>query len=146
MRYDVHILSTDNFIPEEIVLQDIPGHYFVRENGDFLMASTILNSEDEIIHLVRFLFQNPPTPPEIYRNEFAYILDLTAFRDRLIGFDYLEEHFEREHFERWITLTGRETSMTEYGLLIDFIGFTRQAFDKKNCLLIISKERYMKLT
>ena len=62
-----------------------------------------------------------------------YILDLTSLKDRLINLNELESLYPT-----WLQITGRENTMNEYGMLIDFVGFARTA-NRRYLVMIVSK-------
>jgi hypothetical protein len=133
MQFDVSIISTDSYAPEEIVGEEIPDKYLYNDQGDFVFASAILNSENTVKQLTAFLFPKSQPVNEVYRDDNAYILDLSSIRDNLIDFDYLEKHYAN-----WLENTGRENTMNEYGMLSDFIGFAHKGKDKKHLLIVIA--------
>ena len=137
MPFDVHILATDDYLPEEIVIEDIPEKYLYDEQGNFCLASTVFNSEKAVPQLINFLFQSPQAVTEVYRNMYAYILDLSLHKEKLIDFNYLEQYYPK-----WLENTGRENTMNEYGMLTDFIGFSKKGSNRKYLLMIISNERH----
>jgi len=137
MRFDVSILSTDEYSPEDIVGELIPEKYIYDEPGEVIFTSTNFNSEETVSQLIKFLFQSPQFVEEVYRNKNAYVLDLSLLRKQLIDFDYLEKFYPK-----WLEDTGRDTSMNEYGMLIDFIGYAKKGINKKNLLMIVSSERH----
>lgn len=42
----------------------------------------------------------------------------------------------------WIEETGRQNTMDEYGMLLDFIGHVRQNLDRKYLLLVVRSSAY----
>lgn len=139
MKYDVSIISCDSFVAEEVISPEIPDVYITDGLGNFCFAATIYDSENAAFQLIDFLFQGFHPIHEVYRNECAFILNLTPARHQLIDFDYLEKHYAE-----WIDRSGRENTMNEYGTLIDFIGFTQRGRNKKYALMVVSNERFQK--
>jgi hypothetical protein len=137
MKFDVSVISTNEYLPEEIVIEDIPEKYLYDDQGNFCLASAIFSSEDTVSQLANFLFHHPGSVRKIYQNKHSYIIDLSEHRDRLIDFDYLERNYSS-----WLEITGRETSMSEYGTLVDFIGFARRGLNKRFLFMIVSNERH----
>jgi hypothetical protein len=137
MKWDVTILSTNEYKPEEIVGEEIPDKYLFNDQEEFLLTSTIMNSEETIYQLIDFLFnfffQSSEPIPEVYRDNNNYVLDLSSIRERLIDFDYLEEFYPK-----WIEETARKNTMDEYGMLLDFIGHARKGVNMKYLLIIVS--------
>lgn len=133
MQFDVSIISTNSYLPEEIVGEEIPESYLYNDKGEFVFASSVLDSEYAVKQLIAFLFPQSDTVHEVYRNDNAYVLDLSPNRDKLIDFDYLEKYYTN-----WLDNTGRENSMNEYGMLVDFIGFAHKGVDKKHLLMVIA--------
>jgi len=137
MKFDVTIISVDEYLPEKIVRQDIPRKYLYNQEGDFCLTATIFDSEKTVFQLVTFLFRDVHSVNEIYRNMNAYVFDLTPYRHQLLNFDEIELHYPR-----WIEETGRNNTMDEYGMLIDFAGHIKKGLSRKYLLLIVSNERH----
>jgi hypothetical protein len=145
MKWDVSILSTDEFILEEMITEVIPEKYWFNDQGELLITSNTVNSEETVFQLISFLFssffQNNEPIPEMYRDNSNFVLDLSAFRNRLISFDYLEEYYPK-----WIEDTGRKNTMDEYGMLLDFIGQVKKGIDKKYLLMTVSRAESIEYT
>lgn len=137
MQFDVSIISTNSYSPEEIVGEEIPDKYLYNDQGEFVFASAILNSEQSVKQLTAFLFPKSQPVNEVYRDDNAYILDLSSIRGNLIDFDYLEKHYTN-----WLDETGRDNSMNEYGMLIDFIGFAHKGKDKRHLLMVVASRQH----
>lgn len=137
MNFDVTILATNEYIPEEIIGGDIPDKYLFNDQEELLLATTIMNSEETIYQLIDFLFnfffQSSEPIPEVYRDNNNYVLELSSIKERLIDFDYLEEFYPK-----WIEETERQNTMDEYGMLLDFIGHAKKGSDMKYLLMIVS--------
>jgi hypothetical protein len=134
MEFEVSMISTNEYIPEEIVQELIPEKYLYSDDGELMLASILLNSENTVGHLVNFLFPNNQGVNEVYRDERSFILDLTSLKDQFVDFDYLEKNYPA-----WLETAERNTSMSEYGTLIDFIGFGKKSKNRKHLLLIVSQ-------
>lgn len=132
MKWDVTIFSADEYILEEISTELLPEKYMYDEGGECLFTGNTLNSEPTIHQLIDFIFQGSGPVTEIYRNENSYVLDLTALRQHLVDFEYLDDFYEE-----WLKRTKRENTMDEYGMLLDFIGFARKGLNKKHLLLVV---------
>lgn len=132
MKWDVHIISTDEYILEEISTEVPPEKYWYDDQGGYLITSNTLNSEGTIYLLIDFIFQGSGPVTEIYRNENSYVLDLTALRPHLVDFDYL-----KKFYQRWLKRSRRINTMSEYGMLIDFIGHAKKGLDKKYLLMVV---------
>jgi len=126
------VAQMNSYLPDEIVGEQIPDKYLYDDQGELILASSILNSEHEVKQLVDFLFSKAQPVSEVYRKGDAYILDLSPIRDNLIDFDYLEKYYTN-----WLETTGRVNSMSEYGILIDFVGFAQQGKNKKYLLMVV---------
>jgi hypothetical protein len=64
---------------------------------------------------------------------------LSPFKEQVIDFDYLELNYSK-----WVEETGRGNTMDEYGILIDFIGYTRQSKNKKYLLMVVANRQRRK--
>ena len=137
MQLDVSILSTNEYLAEEIIREEIPEKYLYSDQGEFIFASTVLDSEITVAQLLAFLFPGNQPPTEVYRDNNSYVLDLSSHKDHLIDFDYLETFYTK-----WLEDTGRENTMNEYGMLIDFIGFARKGMDKKKLLMVVTDRKH----
>ena len=137
MRYEVSILSANAYTLEELTSLIIPDQYFLTDNEEMLVAATFFDKEATINQLICFLFQGNESATEISRDHDNYILDLSPLRRHLIDFEIL-----RSNYPKWIEETGREVTMDEYGVLIDFVGFARQTVKRKYLLMIVSKRQH----
>lgn len=133
MKFNVSILAANEYLPEEIVREEIPDNYLYNDQGEFVFASAILDSERTVDRLIGFLFAENHDVKEVFRDNNTYVLDLSPLKDSLIDFAYLEKFYPD-----WLESTGRDNSMNEYGMLIDFIGFANKGKDKKHLLMIVS--------
>jgi hypothetical protein len=134
VKFDVVILSANEYLAEELVLDTIPEKYLYNDNGGISFTATVMDTEETVFKMISFLFQGEHGAKEIYRNTKACILDMTSCRDRLIDFDYLEKFYPQ-----WLEFSGRDNTMTEYGMLIDFIGHARMGNSEKYLLMVISE-------
>jgi hypothetical protein len=132
--FDVSLLSVDDYIHNELLQDEIPEKYLCDENGDFILASGLFYSENEIKHLIHFLFQGCVHIAKDYQFSSSCILDVTSCRKSLIDFDYLEKFYDD-----WLLQSGRENSMDEYGLLINYIGFGKKGNARKHMLIVVVK-------
>lgn len=137
MQFDVSILSTNEYLPQDIIREEIPEKYLYDDQGEFSLASTIFNSEKTVSQLINFLFQGSQPVTEVYRDKNSYVLDLSSHREQLIDFDYLDKFYPK-----WIEDTGRVNSMNEYGMLIDFIGYAKKGMNKSHLLMVVSNGRH----
>jgi hypothetical protein len=125
MKWDVTIFSTDTYIPEEINTEVVPEKYWYNDHGEYLITGNTLNLESTIYLLINFIFQGNESVTEVHRTKNSYVLDLSALRQHLVDFDYLEEFYPE-----WLKRSGRENTMDEYGMLLDFIGCEKGARQK----------------
>lgn len=58
MKLDVSIISTNEYLAEEIVREDIPDKYLYNDKAQFVFASAIFDSENKVDQLIDFLFPN----------------------------------------------------------------------------------------
>ena len=138
MQREVSILSMDEYMPEEIVREEIPDKCIFDEQSELSIALTIFDKEETVWQLIDFLFQNPGYVTEVYRDGFTYILDLSVHRNRLVNFEYLEEFYPE-----WINSTIRKNTMDEYGMLLDFIGIAKKGLSKKHLLMVVSTRDHL---
>jgi len=133
MPWVVSMLPVNDYKPEELVQELIPEKYVEDDAGNLVLADICLNSELQVGQLIEFLFQTKSIPQEIYRDAENYILDLSPIRDGLIDFNELESRYPD-----WLQVTGRENTMTEYGMLIGFVGFGRTG-NRRHLIMIASR-------
>jgi len=133
MRFDVTILSTNKYVLEEIVDPNTIVKYVDDSEPYMCLTGTIFNNENVIKQLLNFLFNSEMNFSEIYRNADTYVLDLSSLRSELIDCDKIEIHYPK-----WLSETGRENTMNEYGMLVDFQGCIFQHLHKKFLLMIVS--------
>ena len=131
MRLEITQISTDEYVLEELIYDDIPEKYFYTDKGELLVASSFLESEKTVYQLLQVLFQNKATLVEVYRDDRAFVLDLSTLREHLIDFDRLDAFYQN-----CIAETGRENNMDEYGMFLDYIGQAMQTANKRYLLMI----------
>jgi len=136
---DVAQISMNEYCLDEIVGDELPEKYFYTDDNEILIASNIVNTEESVHQLINFLFQNASNAIEVYRCDHAVVLDLSQIRKQLISFHQLESSYQH-----WIIATGRENTMDEYGMLIDYIGHAKRTMAKKYLFLVISDQRNTK--
>jgi hypothetical protein len=127
------MLPVNDYKPEELIQELIPEKYLLNDAGDLVLASTFFDAESAIRQLIEFLFQTKEVPQEVYRDPEIYILDLSPMKGKLIRFSELEALYPN-----WLQITGRENTMDEYGMLVDFVGFGRTE-NRRNLVMIVSK-------
>jgi hypothetical protein len=133
MLWEVSMLPVNDYTPEELIQELIPEKYLLNDAGDLVLANTFFNTESAIRQLIEFLFQTKEIPQEVYSDTDNYILDLSLMKDKLIHFTELEALYPN-----WLQITGRENTMDEFGMLIDFVGFGRIE-NRRNLVMIVSK-------
>lgn len=133
MRWKVSMLPINNYEPKELIQEPIPEKYYKNDAGDFILAGTFFDTESTIFQLIHFLFQTKEDPPEVYRDNENYILDLSPFKNRLIQIKDLALLYPE-----WLQLTERENTMDEYGTLIDFIGFGHTQ-NRNHLVMVVSR-------
>ena len=134
MRIDVTILSTNKYVLEEVIDPNLIVKYIDDSEQYMCLTSYIFHDDDAIRHLLHFLFNKPANFLEIYRNDDTYVLDLSSLRSELINYDNIEILYPK-----WLSETGRENTMDEFGMLVDFHGCIFQHLHKKFLLMIVSK-------
>lgn len=133
MQWDVTMIHADNYASVELIQELIPEKYLWDDAGRIIFAATFFNSETTVGHLIEFLFQTKEPAPELYRDANSYILNLSAMKERLLGFEELDLLYPN-----WLQITGRENTMDEFGMLGDFVGFGR-AQNRRYLLMIITE-------
>lgn len=120
---DVTQISANEYLLEEIVKDEISEEYVYTDDGEILIASNIFDSEKVVRQLLSFLFRNDAHAYEIYRNDLTIILELSEIRKQLISFNQLESSYQD-----WLVMTGRQNTMDEYGMMLDYIGHANCRF------------------
>jgi hypothetical protein len=133
MKIEVTLLHTNEFVPEELIGQEIPMKYLINDGNELTGTSTILNSEKEVTQLINFLFHGSISLAEMHRDNNDYIIDLSSLRPQRIDYSYLEEFFPK-----WIEETRRANNMDEFGILLDFLGHINHSLEKRYLLLIVT--------
>ncbi len=133
MKLDVSILSTDKEISPATLAGDIiPDEYLYDEHGKICFTSMLFNDHKTVTDLIQTLFQNPGSIVKIYSDYRSYVYDLTQQRERLIGEDDLDSVYEK-----WLVQTGRDNTMDEFGMIVDFHGYIEQDLNKKYLFLTV---------
>ena len=125
-RIDLDILLNEDKSLQTYILNDQDGHAGT-ETG-------YIDTEENLVHLMTFLFGDNFTFQELAHSKCRRVVDLTAYKQNCIT----KEQFEAGYPE-WIKLSGRENTMDEYGNIICIIGFITKNIDKKHLVVIIKK-------
>jgi hypothetical protein len=134
MRLDVTLLSTHKYVLEEVIDSNLIVKYIEDSQRYMCLTGYVFHDEDAINHLFHFLFNKTTNFLEIYRNGDTYVLDLSSLRSELINYDNIEIIYPK-----WLSETGRENTMDEFGMLVDFHGCIFHHLHKKFLLMIVSK-------
>lgn len=132
MKWYVALFSANDYLLEDLIRGDVPEKYYYNEEDKPLITEHNFQSEEEVRQLIQFLFQYDKPVTELYRDAGCYVLDLSALRGQLIDFVKMDKLFSK-----WIADTQRNNTIDEYGMLLDFIGFTQNGNDKKNLLMVV---------
>ena len=136
MKYDITILATNQYQLNEIINENIRATdgYIYDEQGAIIQTSNYLYQPEHVFVLINLLFNNKAVTKELFNNGTVTVLDLSSNKTLSISFDQLELDYPK-----WLEETGRENTMDEYGMLIDFLGRIQQHADKAFLLMIITK-------
>ena len=134
MRFDVTILSTNKYVIDEVVDPNLVVKYIDDSEQYSCLTTAVFYNANVVDQLLSFLFNNARGFNEIYRNDNTYVIDLSSIRPDLINYDKIEALYPD-----WLSETGRDNTMDEYGMLIDFHGCIFEHLHKKFLLLIVSK-------
>jgi len=138
MKCDVTFLATDFFNIDLIKNEDNFIEHFVFTDKDGYLSiesGGFLNSLKEVKLLVDFLFENSHFPLELYNDLKTIIFDITGLKNNIITVEKLDAGYPG-----WLEETKRENTMSEYGMLICYIGYIQKNIAKKRLLLIIRYE------
>lgn len=132
---DLIFVATDK-IDYEILLNEnkLFDTYLKKENGT---ESAFIDNNDNLTKLLTFVFKKRFELKELISDNDKILYDLTEFKSDCITTDELELKYQQ-----WITLSGRENNMDEYGNLIGIIGYIRSNFDKKHLILLTEKRKH----
>jgi len=132
---DLTFVATDKIDYEILLNEDkLFDTYLKKENG---LESAFIDNNDNLSKLLKFVFKKNIELKELICDKNKKLYDLTDIKNDCITTDELETKYED-----WITLSGRENSMDEYGNLIGIIGYVRNNFDKKHLILITEKRKH----
>ena len=134
MRFDVTILSTNKYVLDELIDPNLFVKYIDDSEQYTCLTAAVFYNEDVVNQLLNFLFSNARRRNEIYRSDNTYVIDLSSLRPELINYDKIETLYPN-----WLSGTGRDNTMDEYGMLIDFHGCIFQHLHKTFLLMIVSK-------
>ncbi len=137
MQLDTILLATDKYDLESLTNKEtfFDNYLFEEADGHISLEAAFLNSFDTVNSLVKFLFKNSEPLIEIYKSNSSTIFNLTKLKYNFTSFDELENFYPY-----WLTETGRENTMDEYGMLIGFVGYAQRNAHKKYLFLIITEE------
>lgn len=137
MQLDTTLLATDKYDLESLINKEtfFDNYLFQEPDGYLSLESAFFNSLDNIKSLVKFLFKSIDPLVEIYKNNSSTIFDLTNLKSNIASFEELENFYPG-----WMTETGRENTMDEYGMLIGFVGYAQRYANKKYFFLMVDQE------
>lgn len=115
---DLASLKDKDRLFNKYLFEEIGGHMSIEELD--------IDSVDNSLKLVRYAFNCHDGFKEVFRDEKAILYDLSSVRMGIIDFDRLEETYKE-----WISISGRDNNMDEYGGLIGLIGYVNRYKDKQ---------------
>jgi hypothetical protein len=132
---DVHFVATDNINLETLLDEDKFIKTFVVEMDEMGIESAYATSQEDLICLLTFIFNQPVNLTALTSNGDKEVYDLTPYKHNCIT----EEELEIK-YKDWLSLSKRKNSMTQYGILLSVIYYIRNNVDK-NYLLALTEKR-----
>jgi hypothetical protein len=134
---DVIFVATDDVNLETLLDEDKLIKAFVTDVDDLGLESGYAENQEDLIYMLALIFGRPLDLMEVTSNHDKNVYDLTKYKHDCIAIDELETNYEN-----WLSISKRETSMTQYGILISIISYIRNHIDKKHLLIIVEKRKH----
>lgn len=135
-RLDLTFIAAAEIDPDILLNEDrfIQTYLLNDQSGHPGMETGYIDTEENLAHLMTFLFGTNFKFQELAFSKNRKVVDLTAYKHECIT----QEQFEENYLE-WIKLSGRENTMDEYGNIVCIIGYITKKIDKKHLAVIIEK-------
>ena len=128
-------VATDT-IDKEVFLNDdqLFSIYLDDEMG---IESSFIDHHENLIRLLNFLFNTNVSLAELTSSMDRKVYDLTLYKNNCISTDILDQKYQN-----WLSESGRENNMDEFGNLIGIISYIKRNEDKKHLILITEKRKH----
>lgn len=123
-RYTLDELMTDELISEKIVTVEADGHLSIE--------CFYVQEQESVNTFFAFVFNDPSELPQLYNRDGMTIYDLSGIKSGVLSFEKLEKHYVD-----WLSQSGHENTMDEYGMLIGVVGFIDRNQHRKNLLAVV---------
>lgn len=131
--FTLHFVAPDE-IHQPDYLDDMDFAVAITENEKQpAFAEMQLNSYENVVNLLLFLFGEKIVPEVIISSAQAEVIDLTAFRSHCISTEEVENRYTE-----WLARSGRENTQDEFADLVCIAGFIHSNLHKKYLLLRIA--------
>jgi len=132
---DLMFVATDT-IDKEVFLNDdrLFSIYLVDEMG---IESSYIDNLDNLILLLNFLSNTNMSLTELTSSVDRKVYDLTLYKNNCISTDTLDQEYQN-----WLSESGRENNMDEYGNLIGIVSYLKRNEDNKHLVLITEKRKH----
>lgn len=123
-RYTLDELTTDELILEKIVT--------VESDGYLSVEYFYVQEEKNVNTFFSFVFNGISELPQLYDRDDLAIYDLSGVKSEGISVDGLENQYVY-----WLSRSGHENTMDEYGMLLGVVGFIERNRHRKNLLAVV---------
>lgn len=125
--YEKSNLIDESKLFERYMIQD--------ENGYYGLESILVDRKENIKNLIDFVFQTKTELNKIEQSENISIYNLSSLIGQNIDLKNLEEEYQN-----WISISDRNNSMDEYGILLSLISYLERNADKSQLILRIENK------
>lgn len=123
-RYTLDELITDELSLEKIVTVETDGYLSVE--------CFCVQEQKNVTIFFSFVFNGKSELPQLYDRNGLTIYDLSGVKSEVISFDELENQYID-----WLSRSGHENTMDEYGMLLGVVGFIERNRHRENLLAVV---------
>ncbi len=123
-RYTLDELITDELSLEKIVTVETDGYLSVE--------CFCVQEQKNVTIFFSFVFNGKSEFSQLYDRNGLTIYDLSGIKSEVISFDELENQYID-----WLSRSGHENTMDEYGMLLGVVGFIERNRHRENLLAVV---------
>ncbi|PRY28567.1 hypothetical protein CLV58_12946 [Spirosoma oryzae] len=123
-RYTLDELITDELSLEKIVTVETDGYLSVE--------CFCVQEQKNVTIFFSFVFNGKSEFSQLYDRNGLTIYDLSGVKSEVISFDELENQYID-----WLSRSGHENTMDEYGMLLGVVGFIERNRHRENLLAVV---------
>jgi len=134
---DVYFVATNSIDTTILLDEEKFIKAFVTDIDEQGFECAYAENQDDLIRMLSIIFKQSIILTELVSNSDREVYDLTNFKQSCITVDELDLKYEQ-----WIEDSKRENSMTQYGMIMSAVSYTKNNVDKKHLILITEKRKH----